>query len=91
MAANVSKPSLKIVGGKDMQPPHPASAGSRQDKVEYFCMRMEEDKPTETHGPFPSEKAAEDAVNEWFSDGEWYLCTKTKVVSKKENPSGKTH
>lgn len=75
-------PAVKLVvsNGKPVIPT--TAVASDDSKMEYFCMRMEDDKPTEVHGPFPSSRAAEDAVAEWYTDGEWYICAKTKAIVK---------
>ena len=80
--ATSKTPAVKLVVSNG-QPIKPITAVASDDsKMEYFCMRVEDERPVETHGPFPSQRAAEDAIGEWYTDGEWYICTKTKVVVK---------
>lgn len=79
--------AVKLVYSNDNKIP-PATAND-DSKMEYFALRMEEDKPTETNGPFPSQRAAEDAITEWYASGEWYVVTKVKVVIKQE--TGRKH
>lgn len=79
--ATTKHPAVKLVVNND-KPIPPAGVASDDSRMEYFCMRIEEDRPVETYGPFPSQRAAEDAIGEWYTDGEWYICTKIKVVVK---------
>ncbi len=88
MASN-ARPAVKLVTVGGVPVGVPASAAD-QGRTEYFCMKMEDDKPTECHGPFPSDQAAVDAVNEWYGDGEWYIAAKIKVVHKVAS-DGKAH